>query len=251
MAELTPVDIVRELWARFERDGIDAALGLVDEDVLYLLQTSGGRVLHGTSEVRALVADLQAQGVGIEARLDTLEGRGDAVVASGTVRLDRPDGLQVGRYHWVFHFAGGRLRRLSVYGDRDEALGSLAALKRDRAAAARVRGRGRRAAAGGVRTLRPSGELDIGTAPKLERALLEDRVAGDRIVLDLADLEFIDSTGLRVIVQAAAAAEQGRWELRLRHGPPAVRRVFEISGVARRPPVRGRLTATLRGARWA
>jgi hypothetical protein len=34
-----------------------------------------------------------------------------------------------------------------------------------------------------------------------------------------------------VIVQAAAAAEQGRWELRLRHGRPAVRRVFEISGV--------------------
>ena len=65
MAELTPVDIVRELWARFERDGIDAALGLVDEDVLYLLQTSGGRVLHGTSEVRALVAHIPPQGSSI------------------------------------------------------------------------------------------------------------------------------------------------------------------------------------------
>ena len=161
MAELTPVDIVRELWARFERDGIDAALGLVDEDVLYLLQTSGGRVLHGTSEVRALVADLQAQGAAIEARLDTLEGRGDAVVASGTVRVDRPDGPQVGRYHWVFHFAGGRLRRLSVYGDRDEALGSLAALRAiappppEFAVAVD-------AAAGGVRTLRPSGSSTSG-----------------------------------------------------------------------------------------
>ena len=230
MAELTPVDIVRELCARFEREGIEAALGLVDEDVVYLLQLSGGRVVHGTSEVRAVLADLEAQGVGLEARLDTLEGRGDAVVASGTVRLDRPDGLQVGRYHWVFHFAGGRLRRLSVYADRDEALGSLAALSAiappppEFAVAVD-------ASAGGVRTVRPSGELDIGTAPKLERALLENREAGDRVVLDLADLEFIDSTGLRVIVQAAAAAQQGRWELRLRHGRPAVRRVFEISGV--------------------
>ena len=230
MAELTPVDIVRELWARFEREGIEAALGRVDEDVVYLLQLSGGRVLDGTSKVRALLADLQAQGVGLEARLDTLEGRGDAVVASGTVRLDRPDGLQVGRYHWVFHFAGGRLRRVSVYADRDEALGSLTALRAMAPPppefAVEVS-----EAAGGVRTLRPAGELDIGTAPKLERALLEDRRAGDRIVLDLADLEFIDSTGLRVIVQAAAAAEQGHWELRLRHGRPAVRRVFEISGV--------------------
>jgi anti-sigma B factor antagonist len=180
--------------------------------------------------VRGVVADLRAQGVGIGARLDTIEGRDDAVVASGTVRLDRPDGLQVARYHCVFHFAGGRLRRLSVYDDRDEALGSLAALSAiappppEFAVAVD-------AAAGGVRTVRPSGELDIGTAPKLERALLEDREPGDRIVLDLADLEFIDSTGLRVIVQAAAAAQQGRWELRLRHGRPAVRRVFEISGV--------------------
>jgi anti-anti-sigma factor len=230
MAELTPVDIVRELWARFERDGIDAALGPVDEDVVYLLQVGGGRVLHGTSEVRALVADLQGQGVGFEARLDTLEGRGDAVVASGTVRVDRPDGLHVDRYHGVFHFAEGRLRRLSVYTDREEALGSLAVLKAIAPPppefAVEVA-----EAAGGVRTVRPAGELDIGTAPKLERALLEDRVAGDRVVLDLADLEFIDSTGLRVIVHAAAAAEQGRWELRLRHGRPAVRRVFEISGV--------------------
>ena len=231
MAEQTPVDIVRELWARFERDGIEAALRRVDEDVVYLLQVSGGRVLQGTSEVRDVVADLRAQGVGIGARLDTIEGRDDAVVASGTVRLDRPDGLQVARYHCVFHFAGGRLRRLSVYDDRDEALGSLAALSAiappppEFAVAVD-------AGAGGVRTVRPSGELDIGTAPKLERALLEDREPGDRIVLDLADLEFIDSTGLRVIVHAVAAAERGGWELRLRQGPPAVRRVFEISGVA-------------------
>ena len=187
MAEPTPVDIVRELWARFEREGIEAALGRVDEDVVYLLQVSGGRVLHGTSEVRGVVADLRAQGVGIGARLDTIEGRDDAVVASGTVRLDRPDGLQVARYHCVFHFAGGRLRRLSVYDDRDEALGSLAALSAiappppEFAVAVD-------ASAGGVRTVRPSGELDIGTAPKLERALLEDREPGDRIVLDLADL---------------------------------------------------------------
>src|SRR5262245_15977130 len=165
MVQPSPVDIVRELVERFEREGIEAALGLVDEHVVYLLQLSGGRVLHGTSEVLALVADLQAQGVRLEARLDTLEGRGDAVVASGTVRLDRPDGPQVGRYHSVFHFAGGRLRRLSVYADRDEALASLAALNaiappppEFAVEAGEV--------AGGVQTLRPAGELDIGSAPK-------------------------------------------------------------------------------------
>ena len=230
MAELSPVDIVRELWERFERDGIDRALELLDEEVVYLLQLAGGRVLYGTSEVRALLAELRSEGVSLQARLDALEGRGDAVVASGTVHMQRPAGAVEGRYHWVFHFAGGRLRRLSVYDDRDEALSSLAALNAiapppPEFAVEDVE------AADGVHTLRPAGELDIGTAHRLERALLEDREPGDRVVLDLAGLEFIDSTGLRVIVHAVSAAERGRWELRLRHGPRAVRRVFEISGV--------------------
>jgi len=35
-----------------------------------------------------------------------------------------------------------------------------------------------------------------------------------------------------VIVHAVSAAADGGWELRLRHGRRAVRRVFEISGVA-------------------
>ena len=230
MAQVSPVDTVRELWRRFEREGVEAALGLVDEDVVYLLQLRGGQVLRGSDEVRALFAELERQGVSVEARLDTLEGRGDSVIASGTVRLRRPDGLQEGQYHWVFHFARGRLRRLSVYGGREEALSSLAAL--DAVAPpppefAVEEGRD----PGGVTTVRPAGELDIGTAPRLERALLEGRRAGDRVVLDLSGLQFIDSTGLRVIVQAVEAARRGRWELRLRQGPRAVRRVFEIAGV--------------------
>jgi anti-sigma B factor antagonist len=228
--ESRPVDTVRELWRRFERDGVEAALGLVDEDVVYLMQLEGGHVLRGTDEVRALFDDLARRGVGVQARLDSLEGRGDAVVASGTVRIERSDGLEESTYNWVFHFAGGRLRRLSMYGDRDEALASLVALEALAAPppdfdVAQAHG------SGGVLTLRPTGELDIATAPRLERALLDDRRPGDRVVLDLAELEFLDSTGLRVIVRAVEAAATGGWELTLRQGPAPVRRVFEISGV--------------------
>jgi anti-sigma B factor antagonist len=229
MWDLSPVDTVRELWTRFERDGIDAALGLVDEDVVYLLQLGGGRVLHGSDEVRALFAEVEREGVTLDARLDALESRGDAVVASGTVRIQRPDGLREGQYHWVFHFAGGRLHRLSVYSARDEALASLAALNAIAPPPEFDVAVGEDA--GGVRTLRPVGELDIGSAPRLERALLEGREPGDVVILDLARLEFIDSTGLRVIVHAVDTARRERWDLRLRHGPTAVRRVFEISGV--------------------
>jgi anti-anti-sigma factor len=229
MAEQSPVDTVRELWARFERDGIEAALGLVDEDVVYLFQLAGGKVLHGTEEVRELFADFKRQGVSLEARLDSLESRGDAVVASGTVRMEGPNGLQEAQYHWVFRFAGDRLRRLSVYAARDEALASLAAL--NAIAPPREFDVAVDEGAGGVRTLSPAGELDISSAPRLERAILDGRRAGDVVILDLSRLEFIDSTGLRVIVHAVETARRDRWDLRLRHGPPAVRRVFEISGV--------------------
>jgi anti-anti-sigma factor len=230
MVQPSPVETVRELWARFERDGVEAALGLVDEDVVYLLQFAGGRVLHGSAEVRALFADFEARGVSLETRLDTLEQRGDAVIASGTVRMQRPDGLQEAQYHWVFHFAGGRLRRLSVYAGRDEALSSLAALSALAPPPAEFEVQTGREP-GGALTLRPTGELDIATAARLDQALREGRRPGEQVVLDLSGLEFIDSTGLRVVVKAVEAAARERWELRLRHGPPAVRRVFEIAGV--------------------
>src|SRR3954463_11494677 len=103
MVQLGPVDTVRELWARFEREGVEAALGLVDEDVVYLLQLGGGRILRGSEEGLALFADAERRGLTLEARLDTLEGRGDAVVASGTVRLQGPSGPMESQYHWVFH----------------------------------------------------------------------------------------------------------------------------------------------------
>jgi anti-sigma B factor antagonist len=54
-------------------------------------------------------------------------------------------------------------------------------------------------AGGGCRlTLR--GELDLGSAPRLERALAD---AGDDVVLDLRQLTFMDSTGVRVLLEAA------------------------------------------------
>jgi len=57
----------------------------------------------------------------------------------------------------------------------------------------------RRDAQGGAcLTLR--GELDLGSAPQLEQALAE---AGDDVLLDLRDLTFMDSTGVRVLLEAA------------------------------------------------
>jgi anti-anti-sigma factor len=56
---------------------------------------------------------------------------------------------------------------------------------------------------GSIQKISVVGELDLDTAPILETALLAARDSGETSVLiDLSDCEFIDSSGLALIVQA-------------------------------------------------
>jgi anti-sigma B factor antagonist len=77
------------------------------------------------------------------------------------------------------------------------------------------------------------GELDLATAPELESALLPGLRDGGSALLDLRGLEFMDSTGVRVVVAAHHAAQEhgGSFALvRTEPGGP-VARVLEISGL--------------------
>jgi anti-sigma B factor antagonist len=76
------------------------------------------------------------------------------------------------------------------------------------------------------------GELDLATAPELEAAVLTPLSEGVAVALDLRPLEFMDSTGVRVIVAAHIAAQEHATVLTVvvaRGGPIA--RVLEISGL--------------------
>lgn len=75
------------------------------------------------------------------------------------------------------------------------------------------------------------GELDFATAPEVE-AVVEvlEQHQPRAVVLDLAELRFIDSAGTRALLTAAERARQ-RWALRVENPPPPVLRVFEYLGV--------------------
>lgn len=76
------------------------------------------------------------------------------------------------------------------------------------------------------------GELDLATAPELEVALLPTLEAGGDVALDLRALEFMDSTGVRVIVAAHHAAQEHAGTLTVAVVPDGpVGRVLEISGL--------------------
>jgi anti-sigma B factor antagonist len=88
-------------------------------------------------------------------------------------------------------------------------------------------------ASGGRTVVRVAGELDLATAPQLEEALLPGLRAGGSALLDLRGLDFMDSTGVRVIVAGHLAAEEHGGKLSLVRTAPesAVARVLEISGL--------------------
>jgi anti-anti-sigma factor len=80
-----------------------------------------------------------------------------------------------------------------------------------------------------------SGELDLASSPELEQEL-ERAVASDVevLIIDLRRLEFMDSTGLSVLVRAHQKATQAGKQLAVVKGPPQVQRLLSLTGVAER-----------------
>jgi anti-anti-sigma factor len=76
------------------------------------------------------------------------------------------------------------------------------------------------------------GELDLATAAQLDEQLRELRAVGfQRFVLDLRQLAFIDSTGVRLIMRVNELAENDGIDLTVLQGPEHIRRVFELTGL--------------------
>ena len=80
-----------------------------------------------------------------------------------------------------------------------------------------------------------SGELDLASSPVLEQRL-DEVFSSDAslVILDLRELDFMDSTGLSVLIKAHQAAEEGDRRLCLVKGPPQVQRLLSLTGVGER-----------------
>ena len=89
---------------------------------------------------------------------------------------------------------------------------------------------------GDIHVVEIIGELDLDGAPRLEAELLHVEASdAPSIIIDLRGLEFIDSTGIRLLLMAAErCSESGR--LSLLKGPRQVHRVFEITDLVERLP---------------
>jgi anti-sigma B factor antagonist len=80
-----------------------------------------------------------------------------------------------------------------------------------------------------------SGELDLASSPALQKELARAESSdATLLIIDLRQLDFMDSTGLSVLVRAHQRAdEQGR-QLAMVKGPQQVQRLLSLTGVAER-----------------
>ena len=84
---------------------------------------------------------------------------------------------------------------------------------------------------GGVVTVSPAGELDLGTAPALDARLRGVASGSSDVVVDLRNISFIDSAGVHVLLRwAGESARRGR-AFRVIPGSERVELVFALTGV--------------------
>jgi anti-anti-sigma factor len=83
----------------------------------------------------------------------------------------------------------------------------------------------------GVLVVAPAGRVDSTSSGELETRLLALLAAGDRrLVVDLADVDYISSAGLRVLLLLAKKVREGGGGLALCAMGHAVRMTFELAG---------------------
>ncbi len=92
------------------------------------------------------------------------------------------------------------------------------------------------------------GRLDAVTTPMLEKDLTELMAGGERfLILDLGDLDYISSAGLRTILAVTKRLREKQGRLLLASLKSVVREVFEISGFSSIIPIFESVDAAISG----
>ncbi|MFM7144175.1 MAG: STAS domain-containing protein [Alphaproteobacteria bacterium] len=99
----------------------------------------------------------------------------------------------------------------------------------------------------GSTVLRASGRLDGTATAEFEKAVVDAMVAAgrDRVVVDMAGVEYVSSAGLRSLLLVAKRAKGSGQPFSVAALSPSVREIFEISGFGSIIPTHARVEDAL------
>jgi anti-sigma B factor antagonist len=90
------------------------------------------------------------------------------------------------------------------------------------------------------------GEIDVYTAPRLRQALIDLVEGGAKdIVVDMDRVDFLDSTGLGVLVGGLKRVKSNEGEMKLVVTQDRIMKIFDITGLAKVFPMFGSLEQAL------
>ena len=89
---------------------------------------------------------------------------------------------------------------------------------------------------GSALVVAPRGEIDLATVGLVRAAVDRELENGEDVVLDLREVGFMDTSGLRYVLELVERASRESFGVRIVRGPRAVQRVFEVSGLEPRLP---------------
>jgi anti-anti-sigma factor len=76
------------------------------------------------------------------------------------------------------------------------------------------------------------GDIDLSTVAKAAEAMDAARASRGSVYLDLREVGFMDTSGLRLIIEEQQRAAAHGYRFGVFPGPPNVQRLFEIAGLA-------------------
>ena len=104
----------------------------------------------------------------------------------------------------------------------------------------------------GITVLAAHGEVDVSTAPQLRQAIIEEASAGPGpLVIDLSDVDFLDSTGLGVLVSGLKRFRTMGTDVILVIASNRIAKVFEITGLTQVFRIHGTREAAIAAAAGA
>lgn len=115
-------DIVRSMWAAYERRGLQSILEYAALDAEWVPYTAGGRRFATTADYRAYLEEMDRRQEVVDATLGEIREYGDSVVVSGRLRLRTHEGISDTSMHWVHRMRDGKIVYTASYPSLEQAM---------------------------------------------------------------------------------------------------------------------------------